>query len=84
MADRKGTAGTPRSRPAPRVVSQRNRTNVALPFSRFTLEQPVKMTVGDWISLTGLVVSVVGFSAVIWQLMRSGNTAEGARHGAVG
>ena len=45
--------------------------NVALPFSRITAEEPVKMQVGDWISLAGLVVSVTGFSVVIWQLTRS-------------
>jgi hypothetical protein len=67
MTNRKSPAPAPRSRSAPQVVSPRNKTNVALPFSRFTVEEPVKMTVGDWISLAGLVVSVIGFSVVIWQ-----------------
>jgi hypothetical protein len=83
MADRKNTARTPRSRSAPQVVSPRNRTNVALPFSKFTVEQPMKMTVGDWISLTGLVVSVIGFSVVIWQLIRTANASDVPRPGAI-
>jgi hypothetical protein len=77
MANRKSAARAPRSRSAPQVVSPRNRTNVALPFSRFTVEEPVKMTVGDWISLAGLVVSVIGFSVVIWQHIRAANASEG-------
>jgi hypothetical protein len=79
MAGRKSTALAPRSRSAPRVVSPRNKTNVALPFSRFTVEEPVKMTVGDWISLAGLVVSVIGFSVVIWQFIRTAK-AEAVQH----
>lgn len=31
------------------------------------------MTVSDWISLAELVVSVVGFSVVIWQFTRAAN-----------
>jgi hypothetical protein len=77
MANRKSPARAPRSRSAPRVVSPRNRTNVAFPFSRFTVEEPVKMTVGDWISLAGLVVSVIGFSVVIWQHIRVVKASEG-------
>ena len=42
-----------------------------LPFSRITLEEPMKMRVGDWISLAGLVISVAGSSIVIWQLIRA-------------
>ena len=78
MANGKSTARAPRSRSAPRVVSPRNRTNVAFPlsFSRFTAEEPA-MTVSDWISLAGLVVSVIGFSVVIWQLTRAANAREG-------
>jgi hypothetical protein len=34
------------------------------------------MKVGDWISLAGLVVSVAGFSVVIWQLIRSIKASE--------
>jgi hypothetical protein len=70
MAGDKRTGLAPRSRSAPRVVAA-NKVNVALPFSRFTAEEPVKMQVGDWISLAGLVISVAGFSVVIWQLTRS-------------
>jgi hypothetical protein len=77
MANRMSTARAPRSRSAPQVVSPRNRTNVALPlsFSRFTTEEPA-MTVRDWISLAGLVVSVIGFSVVIWQFTRAANPRE--------
>jgi hypothetical protein len=69
MGNGKKTARAPRSRSAVRVVSPRNRTNVALPlsFSRFTAEQPT-LTATDWIGLAGLVVSVVGFTVIIWQL----------------
>ena len=73
MANDKGTALTPRSRSAPRVVAPRNHVNVALPFSKITAEGPMKMKVGDWISLAGLVVSVIGFSVVIWHLIRIAN-----------
>ena len=31
------------------------------------------MTVGDWISLAGLAISVTGFSVVIWQSIRAAN-----------
>ena len=76
MAGDKGTALAPRSRSAPRVVAPRNKVNVALPFSRITAEEPAKMKVGDWISLAGLVISVAGFSVVIWQLTRSAKAPE--------
>jgi hypothetical protein len=46
-----------------------------LSFSRFTTEEPA-MTVRDWISLAGLVISVAGFSVVIWQLTRAANARE--------
>jgi SAM-dependent methyltransferase len=71
MANRKSAAR------APQVVSPRNRTNVALPlsFSRFTTEEPA-MRVGDLINLAGLVVSVIGFSVVIWQFTRAANARE--------
>ena len=75
MADRPGTPPAPRSRSAPRVVSPRNKTNVAMPFSKFTVQEPA-MTVGDVISLAGLVISVIGFSVVIWQSTRPGNAPE--------
>lgn len=77
MANDKRTARAPRSRSALRVVSPRNKTNVALPlsFSRFTTEEPA-MTARDWISVAGLVVSVTGFSVVIWQLARAASARE--------
>lgn len=77
MANRKSTACALRSHSAPRVVSPRNRTNVAFPlsFSRFTTEEPA-MTVRDWTSLAGLVVSLIGFSVVIWQFTRAANDRE--------
>jgi hypothetical protein len=77
MANGKSSARAPRSRSAPQVVSPRNRTNVALPlsFSRFTTEEPA-MTARDWISVAGLVVSVIGFSVVIWELTRAANARE--------
>ena len=70
MAHDKETTVAPRSRSAPRVVAPRNKVNVALPLGRITAEQPANMKVGAWISLAGLVVSVAGFSVVIWQLVR--------------
>jgi hypothetical protein len=76
MADNKGTALAPRSRSAPKVVSPRNKVNVALPFSKITAEEPMKMKVGDWISLAGLVISVIGFSVAIQQLIRIANASE--------
>ncbi len=50
---------------------------MALPlsFSRFTAQEPA-MTVRDWISLAGLVVSVTGFSVVIWRFTRAANGQE--------
>jgi hypothetical protein len=74
MAGDKGAGRAPRSRSAPRVVAPRNKVNVALPFSRITAEEPMK--VGDWISLAGLVISVAGFSVVIWQLTRRAKASE--------
>jgi hypothetical protein len=76
MAGRKDTSPITRSHAAPTVVSPRNKVNVALPFSRFTVQEPMKMTVGDWISLAGLVISVTGFSVVIWQSIRAANASE--------
>jgi hypothetical protein len=37
------------------------------------------MTVRDWISLAGLVVSVIGFSVIIWQFTRAANAREETR-----
>ena len=77
MADNKGSSAlTPRSRSAPKVVSPRNKVNVALPFSKITAEEPMTMKAGDWISLAGLVISVIGFSVAIWQLIRIANALE--------
>ena len=76
MADDKGTTLTPRSRSAPRVVAPRNHVNVALPFSKITADEPMKMKAGDWISLAGLVISIIGFSVVIWQLIRIANASQ--------
>jgi hypothetical protein len=76
MAGDKGAALASRSRSAPRVVAPRNKVNVALPFGRVTVEEPAKIAVGDWISLAGLVVSVAGFSVVIWQLIRGTKASE--------
>ncbi|HXZ76245.1 MAG TPA: hypothetical protein VEH31_35975 [Streptosporangiaceae bacterium] len=76
MAVDKGAALAPRSRSAPKVVAPRNKVNVAFPFSRITPEDPVKMKVGDWISLAGQVIVAAGFTVVIWQLARSPRAPE--------
>jgi len=84
MGKGKGTARARRSRPAQIIGSQRtqnmgwqrNRVNVALPLSMIRAEEPVTMRVGDWISLAGLVVSVAGFSVVIWQFIRGAKAPE--------
>jgi len=76
MADGKGTALARRARPAQKVVSQRNKTTVALPLSMIRAEEPVTMRVGDWISLAGLVISVIGFSVTIRQLIRIAHASE--------
>ena len=85
MADGKGTARARRSRPAQIIGSQRtqngmwsqrNRVNVALPLSMIRAEEPVTMRVGDWITLAGLVVSAIGFSVVIRQLIRIAHASE--------
>ena len=73
MASRKATAVAPRSRSAPKVVAPTNKVNVALPFSRLTVEEPTTLTAGELISLAGLVVSVIGFSIIIWQFTRPAN-----------
>ena len=76
MADGKDTALARRARPAQNVVSQRNKTTVALPLSMIRAEEPVTMRVGDWISLAGLVISVIGFSVAIRQLIRIAHASE--------
>jgi hypothetical protein len=75
MAGRQDAPPAPRSRSAPRVVAPKTKTNVALPFARFTVQESA-MTAGDWISLAGLVISVIGFSVVIWQSARTANAPE--------
>jgi hypothetical protein len=76
MAADRDTALASRSRSAPRVIAPRNKVNVALPFSRITSEEPMKMRAGDWISLAGLVISVAGTSIVIWELIRGARAPE--------
>jgi len=76
MADDKGTALARRSRSAPKVVSPRNKVTVAFPFSMIRAEESMKMRAGDWISLAGLVISVIGFSVAIRQLIRIANASE--------
>lgn len=62
MAEGKGSALARRSRPAQKVVAPRNKVNIALPLSMIRAEEPMTMRVGDWISLAGLVVSVIGWT----------------------
>ena len=84
MAGRKDTPLAARSRSAPTVVSPRNKVNMAFPFSRFTVQEPMKMTAGDWISLAGLVISVTGFGVVIWQSTRPAKASGSSRVPAAG
>jgi hypothetical protein len=53
MAGDKGATLAPRSRSEPRIGAQRNKVNVALPFSKITAEDPTKMKVGDVHGLLG-------------------------------
>jgi len=76
MADGKDTALARRARPAQNVVSQRNKTTVALPLSIIRAEEPVTMRAGDWISLAGLVILTIGFSVAIRQLIRIARASE--------
>jgi hypothetical protein len=76
MADGKGTVLARRARPAQKVISQGNKTTVALPLSMIRAEEPVAMRAGDWISLAGLVISVIGFSVTIRQLIRIAHASE--------
>ena len=82
MAHGKSAAPARRSRSAPVIASQNIRGNVALPLSIIRAEEPVTMRAGDWISLAGLVVSAIGFSAVIRELIRIAHATETgqARH----
>ena len=84
MAHGKSAAPRPRPRSAPRGSGQVIKANVATlaPFSIIRTEEPVTMRAGDWISLAGLVVSVIGFSVVIRELIRIAHASETsqARH----
>ena len=79
--DDKGTALARRSHSAPRVVSPRNKVNIALPLSMIRAEEPMTMRAGDWISLAGLVISVIGFSVAIRELIRIAHTSEAGQVG---
>ncbi len=74
MPDR-SSAPARRSHSAPRVVSPRNKVNIALPLWMIRAEEPVDMRAGDWISLAGLVVSVIGFTVAIKELIRIAHTS---------
>ena len=67
MADDKGIALARRSRSAPKAmrISPRNKVNVALPLSMIRADEPVEMRAGDWISVAGLVITVIGFGVAI-------------------
>ena len=79
MADGKGSTLARRSRPAQKVVAPRNNVNIALPLSMIRAEEPMTMRAGDWISLAGLVVSVIGFSVAIRELIRIAKASEANR-----
>jgi hypothetical protein len=76
MADGKRSMLARRSRPAQKVVAPRNKVNIALPLSMIRAEEPMTMRMGDWISLAGLVVSVIGFSVTIRHLIRIAQASE--------
>jgi hypothetical protein len=78
MAHGKSAAPGRRSRSAPRGSTQVIKANVATlaPLSVIRTEEPVTMRAGDWISLAGLVVSVIGFSVVIRELIRIAHVSE--------
>jgi len=79
MADGKGSTLARRSRSAQKVVAPRNKVNIALPLSMIRAEEPTIMRAGDWISLAGLVVSVIGFSVTIRELIRIAKASEANR-----
>ena len=78
MAHDRSAAPGRRSRPAPRGSTQVIKANVATlaPFSVIRTQEPVTMRAGDWISLAGLVVSVIGFSVMIRELIRIAHASE--------
>ena len=76
MADGKGAAMARRSRPIQKYGSQRNKVYVALPFSTIRTGEPATMRAGDWIWLAGVVVSAIGFSVTIRELIRIARALE--------
>ena len=70
-----------RSRPARRGSTQVIKANIATlaPLSVIRAEEPVTMRAGDWISLAGLAVSVIGFSVMIRQLIRIAHASEASQ-----
>ena len=78
MVGDKGMALARRSRSAPKAmrISPTNTVNVALPLSMIRTGEPVKMRAGDWISVAGLVITVVGFGVAIRQLSRIADALE--------
>ena len=76
MADSKGAAPARRSRLAPRIVSPRNKVNIALPLSMIRVGEPRTMRSGDWISLAGVAVTAIGFSVAIRELNRIAHALE--------
>jgi len=78
MAHGKSAAPGRGSRPARRNSTQVIKANVATlaPLSVIRTEEPATMRAGDWISLAGLVVSVIGFSVVIRELIRIAHASE--------
>ena len=81
MADGKRSMLARRSRPTQKVVAPRNKVNIALPLSMIKAEEPMTMRTGDWISLAGLVVSVIGFSVAIRELIRIAHASETSQAG---
>lgn len=79
MADGKRSTLARRSRPANKVVTSKDKVNIALPLSMIRAEEPMTMRVGDWISLAGLAVSVIGFSVAITELIRIAKASEANR-----
>ena len=81
MAHGKSAEPGRRSRSAPRGSTQVIKANVATlaPLSVIRTEEPVTLRAGDWISLAGLVVSVIGFSVVIRELSRIAHAAEASQ-----
>jgi hypothetical protein len=81
MARGKSAAPARRSRSAPRSSPQVIKAKVATlaPFSVIRTQEPVTMRAGDWVSLAGLVVSAIGFSVVIRELIRIAHASETGR-----